>query len=131
MPISGVVITCQPGRAAELSVSLHRPGVEDVHARDGRADDVALDAAARYPDTFAVMGRLPIEDPTQAHQLATWRLQPGMLGLRFTFHTPVLRQPLLPQLVAWQHDPAAQGPPEVPPRQLRLGGNEPALHRGV
>lgn len=46
----------------------------------------ALDAARRYPDRFAVMGRF---DPTIKGGepiLARWREQPGMLGVRMTFH---------------------------------------------
>lgn len=58
---------------------------------EGDRNDVALAAAARYPDRFAVMGRVPIETPAEAHRLPTWRDQPGMLGLRVTFHrTPWL-----------------------------------------
>jgi len=36
------------------------------------------------------MGRLDPEDPKSRGQLAAWRKQPGMLGLRFTFHIPQL-----------------------------------------
>jgi predicted TIM-barrel fold metal-dependent hydrolase len=48
----------------------------------------ALDAARRWPDRFAVMGRF---DPTVRDAEAKvqhWREQPGMLGMRFTFHVP-------------------------------------------
>ena len=34
-------------------------------------------------------------------QLADWKKQPGMLGVRFTFHTEVLRQPLLDGRFDW------------------------------
>jgi predicted TIM-barrel fold metal-dependent hydrolase len=46
----------------------------------------ALDAAARYPKRFAIMGRF---DPTAAsarEHLQHWREQPNMLGVRFTFN---------------------------------------------
>jgi predicted TIM-barrel fold metal-dependent hydrolase len=49
----------------------------------------ALDAARRYPDRFAVMGRF---DPTAADarpRLARWLEQPGMRGIRLTFHLPL------------------------------------------
>lgn len=68
---------------------------------EGDRNDVALAAAARWPDTFAVMGRLPIEAPASAEQLAAWRQQPGMLGLRFTFHTPQQRQWLIDGTADW------------------------------
>ncbi|MDZ7726900.1 MAG: amidohydrolase family protein [Dehalococcoidia bacterium] len=54
---------------------------------EGDRNDIALDAANRYPDRFAVMGRIPLENP-DPEALANWRGQPGMLGLRFTFHLP-------------------------------------------
>ncbi|HBP14751.1 MAG: amidohydrolase family protein [Pseudomonadota bacterium] len=53
---------------------------------EGDRNDVCLDAAIRYPDRFAVMGRFPIEVATERDQLETWRQQTGMLGVRLTFH---------------------------------------------
>ena len=50
---------------------------------EGDRNDLALDAARQHPDRFAVMGRLPLH-PVDSSVLATWRRQPGMLGLRFT-----------------------------------------------
>jgi L-fuconolactonase len=62
---------------------------------EGDRNDLALAAARAHPGRFAVMGRLDPDAPGAREQLAHWRDEPGMLGLRFTFHTPVLRQPLL------------------------------------
>ena len=53
---------------------------------EGDRNDLALDAAQQHPDRFAVMGRLAIERPESREQLATWKAQPGMLGVRLTFH---------------------------------------------
>jgi L-fuconolactonase len=53
---------------------------------EGDRNDVALDAARTYPDRFAVMGRLNLGDPASRALVADWRRQPGMLGMRFTFH---------------------------------------------
>ena len=61
---------------------------------EGERNDVCLAAAQAYPDRFAVMGRLDPEHPDSPSRIAHWREQPGMLGLRFTFHRPSL-QPLL------------------------------------
>jgi predicted TIM-barrel fold metal-dependent hydrolase len=47
---------------------------------------MALEAARAYPDRFAVMGRLSLPDPASRARVADWRKQPGMLGMRFTFH---------------------------------------------
>jgi L-fuconolactonase len=51
---------------------------------EGGRNDYSTDAARRYPDRFAVMGRLDPKDPHVAEKLRRWREQPGMLGLRFT-----------------------------------------------
>src|SRR5262249_59495434 len=53
---------------------------------EGDRNDLALDAAARHPDRFAVMGRIPLRDPSAGRRLATWRDQPGGLGIRLTMH---------------------------------------------
>ncbi|HZZ92923.1 MAG TPA: amidohydrolase family protein [Usitatibacter sp.] len=68
---------------------------------EGDRNDLALAVARDHPDRFAVMGRLDPDAPGARDQLARWRAQPGMLGLRFTFHTPVLRQPLLDGRFDW------------------------------
>ena len=54
------------------------PGLNDVNT-------YALEAARRYPNRFAVMGRIPLEDPKSAALLPGWKKQPGMLGVRVTF----------------------------------------------
>jgi predicted TIM-barrel fold metal-dependent hydrolase len=54
------------------------PGLNDVNT-------YALEAARRYPNRFAVMGRIPLENPKSAALLPRWKDQPGMLGVRVTF----------------------------------------------
>lgn len=55
---------------------------------DPNADDMAFQAVRDYPGRFAIMGSVPL-DPASAPRIATWRDQPGMLGLRWTFlHEP-------------------------------------------
>jgi len=51
-------------------------------------NDYALEAAKRYPNRFAVMGRIRLQDPKSAALLPTWKQQQGMLGVRLTFNTP-------------------------------------------
>jgi len=48
----------------------------------------ALEAARRWPDRFAVMGRFDLKAPDAEARLQRWREQPGMLGIRLTFHLP-------------------------------------------
>jgi predicted TIM-barrel fold metal-dependent hydrolase len=62
---------------------IHPPGW------DPGADAMAFKAVRDYPGRFAILGSLPLEDPSSRAKIATWRQQPGMLGLRYTFlHEP-------------------------------------------
>ncbi len=89
-----------PGRAAQaqkpypvtkdmILAGMNEAGVDRVvlvpPSWEGDRNDLALEAARLHPDRFGVMGRLPLEEANPG-VLATWREQPGMLGLRFTFH---------------------------------------------
>ncbi len=51
---------------------------------EGERNDLALDACRKHPDRFAIMGRIA-PDPANLPALETWRNQPGMMGLRFTY----------------------------------------------
>ena len=68
---------------------------------EGDRNDLALAAAQAHPYRFAVMGRLDAETPGARGAIATWRRQPGMLGLRFTFHRPQLLAPLIEGRIDW------------------------------
>jgi len=52
---------------------------------EGYRNDYALEAAQEYPDRFAVMGKVPLNDPASKDKLASWLKQPGMLGFRISF----------------------------------------------
>jgi predicted TIM-barrel fold metal-dependent hydrolase len=39
-----------------------------------------------HPDRFAIMGRFSVEQPQSRSLVATWRKQPGMLGMRIAFN---------------------------------------------
>jgi len=63
---------------------IHPPGW------DPNSTQMAFDAVRDYPGRFAIMGSVSVEDPASRGKLATWRSQPGMLGLRYTFlHDPM------------------------------------------
>jgi predicted TIM-barrel fold metal-dependent hydrolase len=65
---------------------IHPPGW------DPDSTDMAFDAVQKYPGRFAIMGSLPLDRPDSRSRIASWRDQPGMLGLRFTFlHEPARR----------------------------------------
>jgi predicted TIM-barrel fold metal-dependent hydrolase len=68
---------------------------------EGDRNDLACAAAASHPDRFAVMGRIAIEKPESREMLPAWRDQPGMLGLRCTFHAPAHRAMLSDGTADW------------------------------
>jgi predicted TIM-barrel fold metal-dependent hydrolase len=89
----------QPGRTAHLNEPM---GYDDLSARmaeagvdrsilippswEGERADYSIEACTKYPKRFAIMGRLPINRPESRRMLETWKDQPGMLGVRLTFH---------------------------------------------
>jgi L-fuconolactonase len=88
----------QPITAEDMVREMKTAGVDKCvlvpPSWEGERNDVCLAAAAKYPDKFAVMGRLDPQAPESRKRVAAWRKQRGMLGLRFTLHRPFLR-PLL------------------------------------
>jgi L-fuconolactonase len=68
---------------------------------EGDRNDLGLAAAKAHPRRFAVMGRLDPDAPGAKEALARWREEPGMLGLRFSFHTELLRRPFLEGHFDW------------------------------
>ena len=64
---------------------IHPPSWDpDSHA-------LALEAARLHPDRFAILGRIPLDQPEKRGQIETWRQQPGVLGLRYTFLQPHMK----------------------------------------
>src|SRR5262245_53803126 len=53
---------------------------------EGFTNEESLHAAQSHPDRFAIMGRIAIDKPESRALLPTWKNQPGMLGIRMTFH---------------------------------------------
>lgn len=68
---------------------------------EGDRNDLALAAAQQLKDRFAVMGRLDIYRPDAQEQIRNWLKQPGMLGLRFALHTPLLERPFVSGELDW------------------------------
>jgi predicted TIM-barrel fold metal-dependent hydrolase len=73
----------------KLSVMMDEAGVDRAilvpPSWEGDRNDHALANAAAYPDRFAVMGRIALDNPANAKLLADWKSEPGMLGVRLTF----------------------------------------------
>ena len=74
---------------------------------EGERNDLAIAAAQTHPDRFAIMGRLDMCAPEARQRIATWRTQPGMLGLRFTFHMPPFEPMLTDGSLEWLWTAAA------------------------
>ena len=68
---------------------------------EGERNDLVIEAAQQHPDRFGVMGRFDPDAPGAADRLASWKQQPGMLGLRFTFRRPQLAAPLVEGKIDW------------------------------
>jgi L-fuconolactonase len=68
---------------------------------EGDRNDLALEAAQSDPQRYAVMGRIDPEDARARSELSAWKSYPGMLGIRLTFHTPLLLPPLTEGRLEW------------------------------
>ncbi len=68
---------------------------------EGDRNDLAIAAVEAHPDRFAIMGRFDPEAPGARELIPGWTRQPGMLGMRFSYHLPVMRQPLLDGKFDW------------------------------
>jgi predicted TIM-barrel fold metal-dependent hydrolase len=114
-------------------------------------NDYALEAHKRYPDRFAVMGRIPLQNPKSAELLPKWKEQPGMLGVRVTFNTPETQAWLKDGTADWfwpeaakarlpvmflafglinLFDPIAQRNPELPLIVDHMGVNTAIAQKG-
>jgi len=88
-----------PGRVAQLPEPfgydkllpmMNEAGVDRVvivpPSWEGERNDYALEAAGKYPDRFAVMGRILLTSPQAPALMPRWKAQKGMLGIRMTFN---------------------------------------------
>lgn len=82
----------EPVRAPEMLAEMDKAGVARAvivpPSPAGDHNDIGLAAAARYPDRFTVMGRFNPKAPGARDMLQGWLKQPGMSGIRMTFHKP-------------------------------------------
>jgi predicted TIM-barrel fold metal-dependent hydrolase len=58
---------------------IHPPGW------DPHSTELAFEAVRDYPGRFAILGSFPLDRPECRSLVDSWRRQPGMLGLRYTF----------------------------------------------
>src|ERR1700704_1218253 len=74
---------------------------------EGDRNDVVLAAAHRYPERFAVMGRIPLEAPERGDKPRPWTRSDGGRGRRFPFHTEKQQNPLARGAADWLWPAAA------------------------
>jgi predicted TIM-barrel fold metal-dependent hydrolase len=74
---------------------IHPPGW------DPGSTDMAFAAVQSYPGRFAIMGSVPLDRPDSRARIASWREQPGMLGLRYGFLSDPARQWLADGTIDW------------------------------
>jgi len=100
-PPSGVHRKVSTFSAEELLKEMDEAGVDAalIHppaSWDPDANELAIEAAKKYPTRFAIMGQFPLDKPEQRSRVQGWLKQPGMLGLRW----PLLTE----EQQKWLHD---------------------------
>jgi predicted TIM-barrel fold metal-dependent hydrolase len=85
----------QMDEAGVNAAVIHPPGW------DPNSAEMALQAVRDYPGRFAIMGALPLDNPQSRERIATWRQQPGMLGLRYGFLSDPMRRWLADGTLDW------------------------------
>lgn len=127
-----------PLSANALSKVMDEAGVTQAilvpPALEGDRNDLALAAAQAQPDRFAVMGRIRLEDPASPARFMGWKDQPGMLGVRLTFHRDVDRAQIDNGVADWFWTAAErQGVPVMvhAPERLAQVGDIARRHPGL
>jgi predicted TIM-barrel fold metal-dependent hydrolase len=117
VPTSGLHRKVSTFTAEELLSEMDEAGVDAalIHPPlgwDPDANALAVAAAQKYPDRFAVMGQFRLDDPAN-HKLIQellhgWRKQPGMMGLRWSFLLPEHQKRLYDGSLDWLWPAAEQ-----------------------
>jgi predicted TIM-barrel fold metal-dependent hydrolase len=55
---------------------------------DPGSNEMAIEAATKYPDKFCSLGWFRLDEPTQRERIKTWKQQAGMVGLRWSLTRP-------------------------------------------
>ena len=89
VPPSGLHRKVEAFTAEDVLKEMDEAGVDAalIHppSWDPDSNALAIEAATRYPDRFAIMGQFPLQDPANRKLIHGWRGQPGMMGLRWAF----------------------------------------------
>lgn len=82
----------EPFGLDEAVREMDRAGVDGaiIHppSWDPGSHALALDAVTKFPERFAILGRIDPLAPDKLQRLESWLATPGVLGLRYTFLKP-------------------------------------------
>ncbi len=112
MPTTGLHRKVEKFTAEELLKEMDDAGVDAalIHPPGGWDPDsnaIAIEAARKYPDRFAIMGQFALDVPENRKLIRGWRNQPGMVGLRWPFLQPAQQKMLMDGEVEWLWPAAA------------------------
>ena len=124
--------------AAEMLAEMDRAGVDRAVIVPptwvGEGNETAIDTVRDHPQRFAIMGRIDVRRPDLKEAMASWKQQPGMLGVRHTFRT----QPFRGWLENGEYEPFWAAAEEYDVPVMCLVSGFPAIlgpiaeqHRGV
>jgi L-fuconolactonase len=120
----------------ELLAAMNGAGVDRAilvpPSFEGDRNDYVIEGARKHPDRFAIMGRVDLKRGPVS--LATWRKQPGMLGVRLTFHRDEDRPWLTDGTADWFWGEAeSSGIPVMvhAPERLAVIGDIAARHKAL
>jgi len=78
--------------AEELITEMNAAGVHGAVLHppswDPGSNELAVEAARKYPDKFCILGWFPLDRPESRALLPGWKQRPGMLGLRWALTRP-------------------------------------------
>jgi predicted TIM-barrel fold metal-dependent hydrolase len=105
-PTTGLHRKVEKFTAEELLDEMDEAGVDAalIHPPlgwDPDANAMAVEAARKYPDRFAVLGQFRLDAPENRKLIQGWRNQPGMMGLRWPFLQPAQQRMLLDGEADW------------------------------
>ena len=94
-PLDAAGLDRTPYGYHELLAAMDVAGVDQAilvpPSFDKDRNDYVIEATQKHPDRFAIMGRVSLQGGDGRKLLAGWKDQPGMLGVRLTFHRDVDR----------------------------------------
>lgn len=89
----------------QLLIEMDRAGVDCAilvpPSLDGDRNDLCLAAAAEHPHRFAVMGRIALGSRAAPQRLEEMKHEPGIVGVRLTFHRDADRPSLTDGTTDW------------------------------